>query len=347
MAPEEKERPPTVSARLRRNWFPLTAIAGSLTAFGGALLRERPEPKAASGTEPAAAPPPAVALTGMQVQYDMVAVLGNAKSTHPFRTSLHATAAGPADRIYALGDGEIRIFEPDGRFIRSWKAGEALCFTVGPDGRVCTGGPGRVDIYDGNGNHTGGFPAGDHDRPAHVTSIKLFRDEILAADGAAKYIRRYGQTGKQLGLIGTQNRTGGFMLPNRSLDIAVDQARSIVYASDSGRHRVTSWSIDGTPGRPFGRFGMRNPEDFVGCCNPVNIAVTPDGNILTAEKVAARLKVYEPGGKLLAMVGPGHFDPACTFIRVAVDSKGRILAADPVRRTITVFSPAAMEARRP
>jgi hypothetical protein len=347
MAPEEKEHPLPLSARLRRNWFPLTAIAGSLTAIGGALLRERPEPKASGKAKPAAAPTPAAAPAGMQVEYTLVVVLGDARSTHPFRTSLDGTAAGPSDRIYALGDGEIRIFEPDGRYVRGWKAGEALCFTVGPDGRVCTGGPGRVEIYDGNGSRAGGFPAGDPGRPAHITSIKLFRNEILAADGAAKYIRRYDLTGKQLGLIGTRNRTGGFMLPNRSLDIAVDHPRSLVYASDSGRHRVTSWSIDGTPGRSFGRFGMRNPEDFVGCCNPVNIAVTPDGNILTAEKVAARLKLYEPGGKLLAMIGPGHFDPACTFIRVAVDSKGRILAADPVRRQITVFSPAAKEAARP
>jgi hypothetical protein len=266
---------------------------------------------------------------------------------HPFRSSLAGTAAGPADRIYALGDAEMRIFEPDGRFVRGWKVAEnAVCFAVGPDSRVYTGSPGRIEIYDQTGKHIGGFAAGEPDRPAHVTSIKLFRNEILVADGAAKFIRRYDERGKQLGLIGTQNKTGGFMLPNRSLDIAVDHARAIVYAGDSGRHRVTSWSVDGAPAGSFGRFGMRNPEDFVGCCNPVNIAVTPDGNIVTAEKVAARLKVYEPGGKLLAVIGPGHFDAACTFIRVAVDSKGRILAADPVRRHVLVFSPAAKEAGR-
>jgi hypothetical protein len=54
--------------------------------------------------------------------------------------------------------------------------------------------------------------------------------------------------------------------------------------------------------------------------------------------MVARLKVYEPDGKLLAVIGPGPFDSACTHIYLAVDSKGRILAADPVRHEVKVFS---------
>ena len=80
------------------------------------------------------------------------------------------------------------------------------------------------------------------------------------------------------------------------------------------------------------------PEDFVGCCNPVNIAFAPDGKIVTAEKVIPRIKVYTAEGKLLALIGPEHFDPKCTHLHLAIDSKGRILAADPVRLEVKVFS---------
>jgi hypothetical protein len=83
---------------------------------------------------------------------------------------------------------------------------------------------------------------------------------------------------------------------------------------------------------------MSNPEDFVGCCNPVNLASTPDGKVVTGEKMVARVKVYEPDGKLLAVIGPENFDPNCIHIHLAVDSKGRILAADPVRRQVNIFS---------
>jgi hypothetical protein len=82
---------------------------------------------------------------------------------------------------------------------------------------------------------------------------------------------------------------------------------------------------------------MQKPEDFVGCCNPVNVAVAPDGSIVTAEKVAARVKVYAKDRTLLAVIGPENFDPMCWHIYVAVDSTGRIVTADPERRTIAVF----------
>jgi hypothetical protein len=88
----------------------------------------------------------------------------------------------------------------------------------------------------------------------------------------------------------------------------------------------------------FGKFGMARPEDFVGCCNPVNVAVARDGAIVTAEKMIARVKVFSRERTLLAVIGPEHFDPKCVHIHVAVDSPGRIVTADPERRTIAVFA---------
>jgi hypothetical protein len=83
---------------------------------------------------------------------------------------------------------------------------------------------------------------------------------------------------------------------------------------------------------------MADPADFVGCCNPVNLALTPDGKVVTSEKMVARVKVFDRDGRLLGYIGPEHFDRMVTQIHLAVDSRGRILAGDPVRRTITVFA---------
>ena len=84
---------------------------------------------------------------------------------------------------------------------------------------------------------------------------------------------------REVALIGNRDKTNGFMLPNKWLDIDVD-AGGVVYATDTGRHQVTSWTLDGAPVGKFGRFGMLNAEDFVGCCNPVNLALLPDGGIV-------------------------------------------------------------------
>jgi hypothetical protein len=345
MDPIEKPAPQTGWLdRFRQSWFPPAAVVGAFAAFTTAAWRTRPalrEFPAPAAPVPAPRPPgEPVASTRptrpLERKYAQSAVLGALGS--PYARSLAGIAVSSGDRIWTLGGDEIRAFGPDGGFIRSWKLSQrAACLTAGPDGRVYVGSRGRVDIYDEDGSLVSGFPAGDPGKPGFMTAIQVFQDEILVGDAGARVIRRYTPSGRQLGEIGTQNKTGGFMLPNGSLDFAVD-AGGVVRATDPGRHRVTAWALDGSPLGYFGKFGQHNPEDFTGCCNPVNLAVTPDGKIVTGEKAGARVKVYEPDGTLLAMIGPEHFDAACTHVHLAVDSKGRILAADPVRREVKVFS---------
>jgi hypothetical protein len=332
--------------RFRQKWFPPAAVIGAFAAFAAAVFRVRPSPKVAPQSAEAAGSAGLVQLSAKAAlpartfdrEYAVASVLCGAASAHPFRVFLSAIAVGPGDRIYAFGDGDIRIFDSAGNLVRSWKAPQdTTCLTIGPDNRTYIGAAGRVEIYRDGGNRIGGFTAGEPEKPAEITSIKMLKQEILVADAAARFIRRYDLGGKQTGLIGTKNKTGNFILPNRCLDFDVD-LKGIIRATDTGRHLVTSWALDGSPVGSFGKFGMTNPEDFVGCCNPVNLAILPDGAVVTAEKMVARVKVYTPEGKLLAVIGPEHFHPNCTHIHLAADSKGRIYAADPVRREIKVFS---------
>jgi hypothetical protein len=335
--------------RLKKSWFPLAAVAGAMIAFISASLRTQPAPAGNTGTAKtpdSSAQPNLVALQmkpapEVTAAYVQTAVLGEEKSLHPFQRSLVDIAVGSDDAIYALGDDEIRTYSSDGEYIRSWKVEPgAGCLEVGPDGSIYVGTLGRVLLYSSGGEPAGSIAVEGGEKPAAVTAIKILGGEILVADSTSKIIHRYESNGNRLGIIGDKLKTGSFMLPNGWLDIDVDSF-GIIWATDTGRHRVTGWVLDGSPVADFGKFGMQNPSDFVGCCNPVNIAVTPDGNIVTAEKMISRVKVYDPEGKLLALIGPEHFDPQCTHIHLAVDSRGRILAADPVRREIKIFEPAA------
>jgi hypothetical protein len=332
--------------RLRKSWLAPVAAVGALGVFAAAALRSRPEagadtpaPKSAGAPVPTGqaggSPAPSA---GHARQYVRSASIGGPGSAYPFRRSLIGIAVGPGDLIYALGDEEVRVFEPGITLVKNWKVPEkSACFAVGPDRRVYVGLPGRVEIFDADGNRAGGFAAGADNKPADITAIKIFQKDILVADAAARIIRRYNAAGKQIGIIGDKAKAGNFILPNRSLDLDID-AKGNIRATDTGRHQVTAWALDGSPLGSFGKFGMTDPADFVGCCNPVNLALAPDGKIVTGEKMVARVKVYEPDGKLLAVIGPENFDPQCTQIRLAVDSKGRILAADPVQREVKIFS---------
>ena len=339
---------PQLSLRERflKSWFPPAAVVGGIATLILAALRVRPEPRAAAA--PPSNPASAGAATAQPVsagrfdrEYAPAGTIGGTASLHPFRLNLRGVAVDAADQVIALGDGEIRVFASDGSLLRRWRiADTAECVGVGPDGRVYLGGAGRIDIYERDGRTAGGFTFGKAGDPPAVSAIKVFKTDILVADASARIIRRFDASGRQLGLIGDQNKTKTFILPNGRLDVDVDGA-GVVRATDTGRHQVSAWALDGTPLGRFGKFGMSDPADFVGCCNPVNVATTPDGKVVTAEKMVARVKVFEPDGRLLAVIGPEHFDPKCTQIHLAVDAKGRILAADPVRRQITIFAPAA------
>lgn len=328
--------------RFMRSWFPPAAVVGGIAALVVAAFRQRPVPKPAA---PGAGKPAGAPLPMLQAQpappldwaYAPSGVVGGTQATPLFQRSLDGIALDGADLVYALGDDQIRVIGTDGRLVRHWPVADTTqCLTAGPDGSVYVAGAGRVDVYDRAGVRTGGFGIGDAAKAASLTAIKVVGQDIIVADASARIIWRTDQAGRVLGRIGDQNKTKAFILPNGALDLAVD-ASGTVHATDTGRHQVTAWALDGRPVRAFGKFGMIDPSDFVGCCNPVNVALTPDGKVVTAEKMIARVKVFEPDGRLLALIGPEHFDPMCTRIHLAVDSHGRIYAADPVRRTITVF----------
>jgi hypothetical protein len=327
-------------ARVSRRFLPLASVVGAFGVVAAAVLQPGAAPPAArSAGSPGSDPgvPPPAPSPPLPRQYTRTALVVGPGIPGEFRRSLSGLALGPRDAMYALGDNEVRVFEAGGRMALTWKAPEqASCLAVAADGRVVIGSPGRVDLYSDAGGRIGGFAAGSGEKPADVTAVRLLRDAVLVADAAAKVIRRYDLRGAEQGLIGDRNKTGGFMLPNKSLDFDVDGA-GVIHATDTGRHQVTSWTLDGTMAASFGKFGMTKPEDFVGCCNPVNVAVAPDGGIVTAEKGIARVKVFSKERTLLAVIGPEHFDPMCRHIHVAVDSTGRIVTADPERRTIAVF----------
>ncbi len=345
MDSNELKRPDDVSGdggprRISRRLFPLASIAGAVGVVTAGVLRSGEAPAGAGSGESAGAVPhlpPALPSPPLPQQYTRVAVLAGPGLPGEFRRVLSGVAVGPRDAVCALGDGEVRVFDAGGRVTRRWNAPvNASCLGVAADGRVAVGSPGRVDLYTDAGAHIGGFAAGTRDKPADVSAVRLVGDWVLVADVAARVIRRYDLRGTEKNVIGARNKTGGFILPNKSLDFAVDGA-GVVHATDTGRHQVASWTLDGAPAGAFGRFGMARPEDFVGCCNPVNVAVAPDGAVVTAEKVIARVKVFSKDRTLLAVIGPEHFDPMCRHIHVAVDSTGRIVAADPERRTISLF----------
>ena len=276
----------------------------------------------------------------LPLHYEQCGVLsGKGSEAGQFSETLRGLTCDAQGRLYAVGDAKVVVFGAAGEVQKTWSTGrQGYCVGVGPDGTVYVGEAGQVELFDSQGTRRATWQ--DVNRFGMVTAIGFAGDEILIADVVERCIRRLDHDGKVINTIGKKDIGRGFMLPNRHLDLIVDRD-GMVRAPNPGQHRVLQLTLDGKLQGHFGRFDGRDPAGFTGCCNPTNLALTPDGNIVTAEKAPPRVKVYNPDGKLLAVFGTDDFDANCSNMDVAVDGRGRIYVADTERLQILVYAAVA------
>jgi hypothetical protein len=254
-----------------------------------------------------------------------------------------AVAVGPRDRVYVAGDRAVAVFGPDGARLRDIPLDDApWCLAVDKDGVVFVGMKDRVEVYVAGGMREVSWESpGDG---AFFLSVAVAGDNVFVADVVNKIVLRYGLSGKLLGRIGEKDEARGvpgLTVYQPCLDLAVGPPEShdgLLRVTNPGRHRVELYTPEGDLVAWWGEYSAR-VDGFCGCCNPVNIAVFPDGRTVTAEKFLPRVKVYDEEGKLAAVVaGPEHFEGAPKRIDVAVDSRGRILVLDPVSKAVRIFT---------
>lgn len=247
------------------------------------------------------------------------------------------SAEGGDDKhhIYLAGDGDLAIFDIEGRQISRWgtdRPGHALA--VSPDGSIFVGEAGQLEIFTPYGLLSGALV--DPERLGLVTAVGFVGTEILCADATARCIRRFDAEGSFLNDIGHDSRRRGFIIPNGALDFAVDSEGNLQVANP-GMHRIQRYTPEGVLLGHFGRFDGLDPEGFGGCCNPTNIALTHEGHIVVSEKAEPRVKTYTRDGSLLAVVATEAFDLGCKNMDLATDTEGRIFAIDTVALDLCVF----------
>ncbi len=268
--------------------------------------------------------------------YKQVQVIsGKGDGPGRFSSTLRSITVDERNRLYAVGDSEVKVFDADGRLRRRWptsKPGHAVA--VAADGSVYVGQAGQVEIFDGEGRLANTWI--DAERLGLVTAIGFVQGGVLVGDAKDRAIRRYETGGKFLNNIGKNNRMQGFLIPNGVLDFSVD-AGGIIHAANPGKHRVERYTAEDQLLGHFGRFDGLDPSGFSGCCNPTNVTVLGPDRIYVTEKADPRAKVYDFQGKLLSVIATDVFDPNCKNMDIAVDARGRVYVADTVRLEILAF----------
>ncbi len=264
---------------------------------------------------------------------------------------VRAVAVGPEGRIYLGGQHGIEVFDlrgtPAGRLPA---ASPVYCLALEGEPpqaprRLYVGLKDHVEVWDREGRVLQTWPAPS---PRSVlTSIALVNGEVFVADAGTQAVYRFSAAGKRLGRIGSNERGGGgFVVPSPFFDVAPGPEGGL-YVVNPGALRIETRTRDGVL-RAFWGESSAGIEGFFGCCNPANLAVLPDGRLVTAEKGLLRVKVYTPEGTLDSVVaGPdqlespgasaGLADHEYTAVDVATDPQGRVIVADRNSGVVRVF----------
>jgi len=255
-------------------------------------------------------------------------------------------------RFYVAGDEAIRVLSRTGNLERViGLSREPRCVAVAPDGKLYVGLRDHVEVFDGAGQRLASWKK--LGLRAFLTSIVVASDEILVADAGNAVVLRYDAAGTVIGRIGEKNadrNIPGFHVPSPYFDIAM-APDGLLRVVSPGRLRIEAYTLKGDLEFWWGE-GSIHIEDFCGCCNPVNVAMLPDGSYVTAEKGLIRVKVYDPEGAFRGVVaGPEQLvkggasrvfenvdDARASGFDVAADAEGRVVVLDTIENTVRVFA---------
>ena len=232
--------------------------------------------------------------------------------------------------VYVCGDQELVLLGRGGEVRGRWElGGEPTCVTAS-GGRAYVGVRDHLEVVEPAGELTVWPDLGSQ---AIVTSVAAVGDAVFVADAGNRMLLRFSSAGALAGAVARD-----FTVPSPFFDVAGAPDGSI-YAADPGAQRVRHYSASGKLLGAWGTSSLK-AEGFAGCCNPAHIAVLPCGALVTAEKGLPRVKVYEPDGRLTAVVAaPADFRATESGLDLATRKAngGEILVLVPLERVVRVY----------
>jgi sugar lactone lactonase YvrE len=263
-----------------------------------------------------------------------------AQAIHPWVTAPRAICVDASGRLLVAGDGVVGIRTVTGAKLADIQTAEApTCVTGTTDGRVLVGMRDHVEVFSADGTRVAVWPSLGSD--SFLTGVAVSGDDVYLADSGRRVVVRCtldGDVRGELGRADPARNIPGLVAPSPHIQVAVGPD-GMVWINNPGRHRVEAYTRDGALLRFFGSPGTAI-DQFLGCCNPSNFALLSDGRIVTAEKGVPRVKVYQPNGRLDAVVAaPASFGENNAGLDLATTPDGYVLVLEPGMQVVRVFVP--------
>lgn len=257
-------------------------------------------------------------------------------------------ASDSRGRIAVAVDHEVQLFDASGQFVKKHDVGAAVrAVAFSADGSLVFALKERVGRITSSIVEVLPVALG---RAAVIADIAIASDgRIYCADSGQRVVWRLNGMGEIVGQIRPSNQ--GFLVSKAFFPIECRNDRLIV--AEPGRHRIYNYDLSG---RLLSHWGVRSrsASGFAGCCNPVGIATTDDGRLITAERGSIRIKAFQLDGKYVGeLAGPdafakqfvvegGDFDALSGCLHggldIAVGPDNRIMVLDRSAKEIRVLS---------
>jgi hypothetical protein len=261
-------------------------------------------------------------------------------------------AVGPDKQIFLGTKRGVCVLGADGAAIEELPLpGPARCLTVAGDGTLYVGLRDHVEVYDRKRQRTATWETPG--KKAWLTGMSVSETELYVADSGSRSVLRYDRSGKLVARIGEKNKernVPGLIVPSPYLDVKFGRD-GLLRINNPGRHCVEVYTPTGDLELAWGK-PSAGIEGFCGCCNPIGLALLPDGRCITSEKGLPRVKVYHGDGSLDCVVaGPETFpqnakaslvhdlsDSTMGGLDAAVDDQGRVYVLDLVTSEVRVMA---------
>lgn len=263
---------------------------------------------------------------------------GNLETAVPLDLRPNAIALGPDGTLFVGGSGRLLRLDADGRVLATAEspvAQAAIAIT-----------PELEEMARDAAKHTqrsaeeelNNLRRSLEQRRAVVASLAATgRDLFVALPAPQDFSWRVYRYGHDLGApeLVAQKLRGCCGEMNLGAD-----AQNL-YVAHNGRHRVERRDRHGAEVGHFGQSGKLDPADFGGCCEPKNLRVLADGDVLVGESGPPTcIKRFSAKGaflEVLAVVNSANGDCVRMTVDVSPDG-GRFYLLDTKERAIRVFA---------
>lgn len=198
------------------------------------------------------------------------------------------------NQIIVAASNNIFIYDETGNLTNNFAVGSNLRDIAADGNNIYLLFATRIEVYNLDGEWQRDWEACS-DRSDYC-SMAVTPESLFVTDAANKNICQYTTEGNFVRFIQSPD---GFVIPSYSFGITY--VNETIYCSNPGRHRVEKYTPDGKYTGSFGKAGGMAGM-FCGCCNPVHLAYTSTGDILTSEKGNPRISCYSIDGEFRSLL---------------------------------------------